>query len=161
MSLIAAGAGMLVSWFTGKLGKALVGSAVDGVVGAVKQYIGKEITKEELETRLQETLAQSAATVEIAHADAVAKTYASFTSTWKDVPIAVKVWAVVTLSMLFVILWHAFAIPLLVWQFGGSFPSSGNLADYAYGILVLCIGGGAYALKGGDWLDRVKGAMKR
>lgn len=149
MSLIAAGAGMLASWFTGKLGKMVVGSAVDGVVDVVKQYVGGKISKEELETRLQETLAKSAATVEIAHADAVAKTYASFTNTWKDVPIAVKVWAVVTLSMLSVILWHALAIPYLVWQFGGSFPSSGNLADYAYGILVLCIGGGAYALKAG------------
>lgn len=112
------------------------------------QYQQKQITLAELANRLSVIAMQEATKVEQANAEMVAKTYAAFTDTLKFSRLLRVVYAIVTLSQAFVLFWYQWAVPFIVWKFGGAFPPASDvLLQWGYGLLVLLVGGGAVAIK--------------
>jgi len=112
-----------------------------------EQYQQKQITLAELANKLSVIAMQEATKIEQANADMVAKTYASFSQMVMSSRLVQVVYAIVTLSQCFVLFWSEWAVPMLVWKYGGSYPSSGDLTQWAYGLLVLLVGGGMVAIK--------------
>jgi hypothetical protein len=137
----------------GTLIKAIAGplldKTVDGIVDVAKQFINKEITKEELRTRLAETLIKGTAEIEKAHADSIAATFDSFMKAAVQSKIMLAVWAATATSQLLVILWHQVGIPLYSHLYSVTYPSSGDTSGWAYALLMFCLGGGAIALRTG------------
>jgi hypothetical protein len=113
-----------------------------------KQYQDGKITLAQLQMQLGVIAMQEATKVEQANAEMVAKTYAAFSEVLKFSPLVRIVYAVVTLSQAFVLFWYQWAVPFIVWKFGGSFPPASDvLLEWGYGLLVLLVGGGAVAIK--------------
>jgi len=116
--------------------------------GLFEKYQQKQITLAELANQLSVIAMQEATKVEQANAEMVAKTYAAFSEVLKFSPLVRIVYAVVTLSQAFVLVWYQWAVPFIVWKYGGSFPPASDvLLEWCYGLLVLLVGGGAVAIK--------------
>lgn len=91
---------------------------------------------------------QEATKVEQVNAEMVAKTFPAFMDTLKTSRLVRVVYAAVTLSQAFVLFWYQWAVPFIVWKFGGTFPPASDvLLQWGYGLLVLLVGGGAVAIK--------------
>jgi hypothetical protein len=116
--------------------------------GIFKQYQEGKITLAQLQTQLGVIAMQEATKVEQANAEMVAKTYAAFSEVLKFSPLVRIVYAVVTLSQAFVLFWYQWAVPFIVWKYGGSFPPASDvLLEWGYGLIVLLVGGGAVAIR--------------
>lgn len=116
--------------------------------GLFKQYQEGKIDLAKLQMHLGVIAMQEATKVEQANAEMVAKTYAAFSEVLKFSPLVRVVYAVVTLSQVFVLFWYQWAVPFIVWKYGGSFPPASDvLLEWCYGLLVLLVGGGAVAIK--------------
>jgi len=133
--------------------KTLGGTFIDGFLDKAsdlfKAYLNKEITKEQLRTQLLQTLVTSAAEVEKAHAASLASTFASFMDAAKTSRLMQGVWAAAAISQLVVLLWHQAGIPAVTFFFDVKYPSSGTTVEWAYALLMFCLGGGAIALRVG------------
>lgn len=114
---------------------------------AFREYQQGKITLAQLQNKLAIIGKQEATKVEAVHADALKSTYATFGQTMINSRLVRWVWAIVTLMMAFIVFWYAFAVPLIIWHFGGTYPSAGSLIDYAYWMLGFCLGGGPVILK--------------
>lgn len=113
-----------------------------------KDYQQGKITLEQLKTQLGVIAMQEATKVEQANTEMVAKTSPAFMDTLKTSQLVRVVYAVVTLSQAFVLFWYQWAVPFIVYKFGGSFPPASDvLLQWGYGLLVLLVGGGAVAIK--------------
>lgn len=113
-----------------------------------QQYQQKQITLEQLKQQLGIIAIQEATKVEQANAEMVAKTYAAFSEVLKLSPLVRWVYAIVTLSQAFVLFWYQWAVPFIVWKYGGTFPPASDvLLEWGYGLLVLLVGGGMVAIK--------------
>lgn len=135
---------MLASLFAPAIIKLILGQGLD----LFKQYQEGKITLAQLQNQLSAIIAQEATKVEQANSEMVAKTYASYSEVLKLSPIVRVVYAIVTLSQAFVLFWYQWAVPFIVWKYGGSFPpASDMLLEWCYGLLVLLVGGGAVAIK--------------
>lgn len=111
-------------------------------------YQQGKITMAQLQTQLGVIAMREATKVEQANAEMVAKTYAAYSEVLKFSPLVRIVYAVVTLSQAFVLFWYQWAVPFIVWKYGGSFPPASDvLLEWCYGLLVLLVGGGAVAIK--------------
>lgn len=129
-----------------QLANSFIGKALDAFVA----YQNKQISMEELRTKVQEAMFATFAEVEKAYADSLTKTFASFMDAAKTSVLMQRTWAIVALTQLFVLLWHQLAIPALVtFGFVTRYASSGGTIDWAYALLALCLGGGAITLKTG------------
>jgi hypothetical protein len=113
-----------------------------------KDYQQGKITLAQLQTQLGVIAMQEATKVEQANAEMVAKTYAAFSDVLKFSRLLRIVYAIVTLSQAFVLFWYQWAVPFIVWNYGGHFPPASDvLLQWGYGLLVLLVGGGAIAIK--------------
>ncbi len=132
---------------------ALIGPLLDRLLGPItdlfKAHINKQISIEELRTRLKETLINGLVEVEKSHADSITKTFDSFMKAAVQSKVMLWVWALTALSQLTVILWHQVGIPLYTHLCTCSYPSSGDTSGWAYALLMFCLGGGAVALRVG------------
>ena len=128
-----------------QVASAFIGKALDAFV----VYNNKQISMEELRTRVQQAMLDSFKEIEVAHADALAKTYASFMQTMAQSRLMQAVWASVVISQLFVLLWHQIGIPAYVELVGHRYPSSGTTVEWAYLLLAACLGMGPVVLRSG------------
>lgn len=128
-----------------QIASTFIGKALDAFVA----YNNKQISMEELRTRVQEAMLDSFKAAEVAHADALAKTYASFMQTLAQSRLMQAVWASVVISQLFVLLWHQVGIPAYVELTGHRYPSSGTTVEWAYLLLAACLGMGPVVLRNG------------
>lgn len=115
---------------------------------ALHDYQQGKITIEQLRTQLGVVGMEAFTKVAVANAEMVTKTFASFTELAKQSRLVRIVYAVVTLSQAFVLFWYQWAVPFIVWKYGGSFPPASDvLLEWGYGLLVLLVGGGLAAIK--------------
>lgn len=155
---------MLASIFSA-VGGRLVDSMLGKVTGVFEAYFKKEISIEELRARVSQAILESFTEIEKSHADALAKTYASFMAALTQSRLMQVMWATVVGSQLFVLLWHQTAIPFIVFMgWTTRYPSSGTTVEWAYLLLGACLGLGPLVLRNGpgaSTIDRLKDAMKK
>lgn len=131
------------------IGGKFVDSLLGKVTGVFEKYFQKQVSMEELRTQLLQAVLETVAEIEKSHADALAKTYASFMQAMAQSRLMQAVWGSVVLSQLFVLVWHQMGIPLLVYITGEKFPSSGTTVEWAYLLLAGCLGMGPVVLRNG------------
>lgn len=140
---------MLTAIFS-KLGLDIVDKLLGRLMQPFDMYFKKQITMEELRAKIIQALFDTFAEVEKAHADALAKTYESFMQAMVKSKLMQVMWASVVGSQLFVLLWHQFAIPFIVFMgWAKQYPSSGTTVEWAYLLLVACLGMGPAVLRAG------------
>lgn len=130
------------------LGGAFVTKLIDNATGLFDKYLQKQITKDQLQAQLLTVLVTTAGEIEKAHADSIAKTYATFMQAATQSPPMMRAWSIVVYSQLAVLLWHQIGIPAVVFL-GYKYPSSGTTVDWAYALLAGMLGLGAVALRTG------------
>jgi hypothetical protein len=148
------------------LGGGLIDKLIDPFTDLFKAYLNKEISKEELRTKLLQSFLSSVTEIEKAHADSITKTYATFMQAAVQSRLMLAVWAAAALSQLLVLLWHQVGISALCFFMGDKacWPSSGTTVDWAYAVLMFCLGGGAIALRTGPAkfdMDKLKAMIAR
>lgn len=133
------------------IGGSLVDSLLKNVTGIFKAYFEKQITEAQLREQLLSNLLTAVKEVEVAHADSLSKTYASFMQTLAQSKLMQVMWASVVGTQLFVLTWHQFGIPLLCYHVGkmACYPSSGTTVEWAYLLLAACLGMGPVILRSG------------
>lgn len=155
---------MLASIFS-----AIGGTIIDKIMGNATKlfeaYFNKQISLEELKVRLQQTLIGAVRDVEVSHAEALAKTYASFMGAVEKSLLMQCVWAAVTISQLLVLLWHQVGIPAFVMLMrqtvpNWTYPGSGSTVEWAYLLLGACIGAGPLVLRGGPGAGNLTDRLK-
>lgn len=157
----------IVSLLGGKIVDRLFGSVND----TIARFQQRKITEVEAKKELQLSLISVVKDVETAHADLIAKTYATLMGVVEKSRLVAIVWAVAAVSQLAVLLWHQVGIPLLTYgymEWWGEpkfrYPSSGTTVDWAYALLGGLLGLGALALRGGPGassiVDRFKSLTK-
>jgi hypothetical protein len=159
----------MLSAIFSSLGGAVIDKFFGNALKAFEMYNNKQISMEELKVQLQSVLVNAVKEVEVAHADALARTYASFMGAVEKSLLMQCVWAAVTISQLCVLLWHQIGIPFFVMLMrqtvpGWSYPGSGSTVEWAYLLLGACIGAGPLVLRGGpgagNLTDRLKSLVK-
>lgn len=139
----------MLSLILSTVGGAFFDKLFGNMRGAFEAYLNKQISLEELRAKMVVASLETAKEVEKSHADALAKTYASFMENMVKSRLLKVVWATVTLSQLCVLLWHQAGIPALVYFGHGPYPSSGSTVEWAYALLGGCIGLGPIVLRAG------------
>lgn len=155
----------MLSAIFSSLGGAVIDKFFGNALKAFELYNNKTISMEELKVRLQTALVSAVKDVEVAHAEALAKTYASFMEAMVKSKLMQVVWASVTISQLLVLLWHQVGIPWFVllmrqtvpdWRY----PSSGSTVEWAYLLLSACIGFGPVVMRAGPGAGNLTDRMK-
>ena len=107
----------------------------------------------------------SAVDIEKSHAEAITAGFHDFMEAAQKSKLMQAVWASVALSQLFVLLWHQLAIPFIAFHYGVHYPPSGSTVDWAYALVMFCMGGGAIALRMGPGstsvIDQLKSLIAR
>jgi hypothetical protein len=155
----------MLSMILKAIGLPFVDKLIEGGVHLFDAYLKKQISIEELRTQLLGVAMRSASEVEIAHAQSLTSTYNTFIAAAAQNPTMARVWAATALSQLFVLLWHQLGIPFYVWAAStpghvAHYPSSGATVDWAYALLMFCLGGGAIALRAGPGSASVTDQLK-
>ena len=151
----------IIGLVSGPLIEAFFGNALK----AFEAYNNKQISMEELKVRLQTSMVEATKTVEVAHADALAKTYASFMGAVSQSKLMQCVWASVTISQLLVLIWHQMGIPFFVMLMrqtvpNWTYPGSGSTVEWAYLLLGACIGAGPLVLRAGPGAGNIQDRIK-
>lgn len=154
---------MLTTIFSAVGGK-IIDSLLGKITGVFEAYFKKQISLEELKTKVSTAMLETFAEVEKAHADALAKTYTAFMGAVVQSKIMQAMWASVVGSQLFVLLWHQFGIPFIVFMgWTARYPSSGTTVEWAYLLLAACLGMGPVVLRSGpgagNLTERLKGLI--
>lgn len=145
------------------LGGAFINKFIDGALTAFTAYQNKQISIEELKDRLLGLMVNAARDIEVSHADALAKTYASFMDTLKTSKLMQIMWSWTVGTQIFVLFWSQFFVPLLFAY--GILPSwkAGTTGEWAYLLLVACLGMGPVVLRSGpgagSMADKLKAAV--
>lgn len=137
------GAGLLAG-----LLKALSAPFVDRIEGLVGAYFNKQISEAEFKYRVEIAVQENNAEIERAWADAATKQYAEFQATARQSPVIARAYAAVIVTQLFVLLWYQWGASAFTLITGTTWPSAGATVDWAYAILALCLGGGAFVFRG-------------
>lgn len=143
-ALIAAAGGLLL-----RLAPLVVGALRPKLGDLIDQFETRQITREQLDARLDEAALEAFTEVEVKHADVLGKTYAEFMQAAQRSLMMRVVWASVTFSQLLVLLWHQVGISALVYFGGRSWPSSGSTVEWAYLLVAFCLGAGPIVLRSG------------
>lgn len=156
--------GILTSIFS-SLGGEIVDRLLGRITGVFEAYFKKQISVEELRTRVSQALLATFADVEKAYADSIARTFDSFMRAAAQSRLMQAVWASVALSQLLVLVWHQVGIPFVSFWLSKPdhpfhYPSSGATVDWAYALVMFCLGGGAIALKTGPGAGSLKDQLK-
>lgn len=123
-------------------------------------YNNKQISKEEAIDKLFTAMLQASRDVEVAHADALTKTVASFYDVMKTSKILQYGWLITLLSQVFVLSWAQWAVPYIIWTYGGTYPSNGDLVQWAYLLIAFLVGGGPIILRAGPGKGNLVGDMR-
>jgi hypothetical protein len=131
-----------------------------------KLYINKQITEEQLRTQLMQVLLTSVTEIEKAHAESIAKTYATFMQTALQSPPLMMLLIVTAYSQLVVLLWHQIGIPALCYFIGtkSCWPSSGTTVDWSYALLAGILGFGVVLQRMGPAkldVDKLRSAIEQ
>jgi uncharacterized protein YlbG (UPF0298 family) len=145
----------------------IVNGVLDKALAAFVAYNNKQITLEELREKLFEAMLSTIKTIEVSHADTLAKTYQTFwTAADNDKSNLMKnMWAAALGSQIFVLFWSQFCVPLL-FAFG-MLPNwkAGTSAEWAYLLVGALLGMGPMVLRSGpgagSWLERLKDFAKK
>ncbi len=141
----------MLSTIISALGAPIVDRLFGTVGDIVKRWQDKQIS--EVEAKRQIVLALVAATkdVEVAHADALTKMYATFMGAAEKSRLMQFGWAVTLFSQLFVLLWYQWFVPFLCWMDGvkSCYPSAGTTVDWAYFLVGGLVGLGVFGLRSG------------
>ena len=127
----------MLSTLVGMLG----GQIVDKLFGTFKdifmKYQDKQITEIEARQLILQALLNSVKEVEVAHAELIAKTFATFMGVVEKNRMVAIVWAMAAVSQLAVLLWHQVGIPFLVYAYREwwgipkfAYPSSGTTVEF-------------------------------
>ena len=149
---------MILSGILGSILKQVGGDLINNIIdkgsNLFQAYLNKEISKEELRTRLLETMLKSTTEIEKAHAESLTSTFNTFITAAATNPTLARGWAVVLYSQLFVLVWHQWCIPFIVFMgWVEKYPSSGTTTDWAYALIAFCLGGGSVLLRTSAKLD--------
>lgn len=148
----------------GAIFSAVGGQIIDGLLGRItgvfEAYFKKQISLEELKSRVSLAMLQTFSDVEKAHAESLSKTYESFQQTLRQSPLMQQVWVIVVLTQLVVLLWHQMGIPALVYFTGEKYPSSGSTVEWAYALIGFMFGAGAMLLRVGPGAGTLKDKLK-
>lgn len=159
----------MLSTILASLGGAFIDKFLGNALKAFEAYTNKQISIEELRTRLLTIMIGAAKDIEVSHSETLAKTYASFMGAVQQSRMMQAVWAAVTLTQLAVLLWAQVGIPFFVMLMrqtvpNWNYPSSGTTTDWAYLLLAGCIGMGPVVLRSGpgagNIADRIKSLAK-
>ena len=131
----------------GALLKLLSAPFVDRIAGLAELYVKKQISADELKAKVQEATLDTFAEVEKAWADVAAKQYAGFQRTVRSSPVIARAYAAVIVTQLFVLLWYQWGASAFLLVTGVIWPSPGATVDWAYAVLALCLGGGAFVMR--------------
>ena len=131
----------------GALLNVLAAPFVDRVAGIAESYIKKQVSEAEFKAEVRKVTLETFAEVEKAWADVAAKQYAGFQQTARSSPVIARAYAVVIVTQLFVLLWYQWGASAFLLVTGQAWPSAGATVDWAYAILALCLGGGAFVFR--------------
>lgn len=151
---------MLAAIFS-QVGMSMINAILGQALEAFKAYENKQISVEQLKDQLYGIMISAAKDVEIAHADALTKTYASFMGAIVQSKLMQYVWGFVTISQATMLLWFQFGIPFIVamgWV--THWPSSGDTAAWAYALVGACLGMGPLVLRTGPGAGSVASSLK-
>jgi hypothetical protein len=125
-----------------------IGKLTDSIADVAKAYFNKEISEAEFKSRTAIAIQETFAKVEIAWAEAATKQFESFQQTARQSPIIARAYAAVIVTQLFVLLFYQWGASAFLLITGTPWPSAGATVDWAYAILALCLGGGAFVFRG-------------
>jgi hypothetical protein len=128
--------------------KLLSAPFVDKIAGIAQAYFNKQISEAEFRSRVEIAVQENNAEIEKAWADAAAKQYAEFQETARQSPVIARAYAAVIVTQLFVLVWYQWGASAFSLFTGTAWPSAGATVDWAYAILALCLGGGAFVFRG-------------
>jgi hypothetical protein len=131
-----------------KIVSILTGGLVDKIADVAKSYFNKQISEAEFRSRVEIAMQDASKEVEKAWLDAATKQYAEFQQTARQSPVIARAYAAVIVSQLFVLLWYQWGASAFMLITGQGWPSAGATVDWAYAILALCLGGGAFVFRG-------------
>lgn len=151
---------MLTAIFS-QFGMSIINGVLDKFLDAFKAYENKQISMEELRTRLYEAVLESVKAIELAQADALAKTYQAFIGALAQNQFMQKVWGFAIISQLLVLLWHQLGIPAIV-ALGliARYPSSGTTVEWAYLLVGALMGLGPMVLRAGPGAGSLTDRLK-
>ena len=145
------------------IGMPLINGILDRALAAFTAYQNKQISVEQLKDQLYGLMLGAIKDIEVSHADALAKTYASFMDAMKTSKLMQRVWASVVLSQLFILVWSQFFVPLLFAY--GVLPNwkAGTTGEWAYLLIGACLGMGPMVLRSGpgagNLAERLRGLL--
>jgi hypothetical protein len=139
----------MLSAIFSSVGLSIVNAFLGKALDAFTAYNNKQISMEELRSRVNIAMADTFKEVEVAHAAALAATYATFMQAMVQSRLMKIVWASVTISQLMVLLWVQVGVSCLVYFTGTAWPSSGKTSDWAYLLVAACVGMGPIVLRSG------------
>lgn len=139
----------MLSAIASALGGQIVDSLLGRITGLFEAYFKKQISMEELRAGMIKALLETFAEIEKAHADALAKTYASFMDAMKQSRLMQIMWAWTVGTQLFVLVWSQFFVPLLFAYSLLPNWKAGTTGEWAYLLLGACLGMGPLVLRSG------------
>ncbi|MGJ4942498.1 hypothetical protein ACQR1W_18125 [Bradyrhizobium sp. HKCCYLS1011] len=151
---------MLAALFTGPIISALVNSIFGNITQAFTAYLNKEISEAQLKEQLQAAMLSAFAQVEKDYAASLTQTFQSFMQAAAQSKLMQAVWASVALSQLIVLIWHQIGIPAVSFFLGVRYPSSGATVDWAYALVMFCLGGGAISMRFGPGSNSISSQLK-
>lgn len=137
----------LASMFGGEIINQLFGTFGD----IVKRYQDRQISEVEAKQAMVVAMVAAFRDVEVAHADAITKTYASFMGAVEKSRLMQIGWAVALFSQIFVLVWYQWLVPLLCYfeHNKSCYPSAGSTIDWAYFLIGGLVGLAPAVLRGG------------
>ncbi|WP_316197071.1 hypothetical protein [Bradyrhizobium sp. SZCCHNS3053] len=142
------------------LGLPFINKFFDTAASIFVSYNNKQISKEEAIDKLLAAMLQAARDIEVAHAEALTKIVLGFYDAMKTSRILQLGWLVTLLSQVFVLSWAQWAVPFLIWTYGGSYPSNGELVQWAYLLIAFQLGGGPVILRAGPGKGSIVADMR-
>jgi hypothetical protein len=125
----------------------LTGGLVDRITDVAKAYMTKQISEAEFRSRIEIATQDAAVKIEQAWAEAATKQYESFQQSVRQSPVLARAYTAVIVTQLFVLLWYQWGASAFKLITGEAWPSAGATVDWAYAILALCLGGGAFVFR--------------
>jgi hypothetical protein len=150
---------MLTAIFS-SVGGSIVNAFLGKAMEAFTAYNNKQISMEELRSRVSIAMLDAFKEVEKSHAEALAKTYASFMDALKVSPLLQRMWAWTVGTQLFILFWSQFFVPLLFAY--GILPNwkAGTTGEWAYLLLGACLGMGPLVLRNGPGAGSITDKLK-
>jgi hypothetical protein len=139
---------MFVERIIGAFSAPIIGKLTDSIADVAKAYLTKEISEAEFRSRTAIAVQDAFREVEKAWAEAATKQFESFQKTVRQSPVVARAFAAVIVTQLFVLLWYQWGASAFLLITGTPWPSPGATVDWAYAILALCLGGGAFVFRG-------------